>query len=398
MLRTCASLAAAALILLLGPTTSRADDGKPDPTTKAAQPANAASAAAKPEPAPSPDQGKAVLREALELIQALADKADRKERQFGLQSPADFAMRFTKDQHADTLRAIGRAQTRLGDLPAARATWQSALDVAASVTFVNSSLAPTSDRAALLIAIADAQIEAGERDEARFTLRQALQAARSIEPESPFPFPPPPGMENDNDPVAKRAGFLRRIAGLQRTAGEKANALETDRQAIQAAESVKVPLHRVQALVEIAETAPPESAGNLWTKAVDFAMAQEEYIRAQAVEAVLRGRMRAGQVDAALATIDDQLNGDLRTYGLWVLADAIAAGDMAIRPEAIERLYQLVLKADFDRPSKRFKTFRRLAEGRPVSAPMRPRIARSASRSPPTAARPSSPNRRGPTS
>ncbi len=270
MARNRTLLAAAVTITILIPSGRllRADDGKPGEAKQAAAPQKpAASADAKPGAAPSPEQAKTVLRKALKLIQAMAAEATRKEREFNMQSPADFAMRLTKDQHADALRAIGRAQARLGDLPAARATWQSALDVAAAVAFLNSSLSPTSYRPTLLIGIAEAQIESGERDEARFTLRQALQAARAATAELPFPMPMPPGMGNDRDESVKKVEALRRIAQLQDKAGETANAAETLRLALETADAIKAPLTKVRELVEIAGSAPPETAAATWARA-----------------------------------------------------------------------------------------------------------------------------------
>jgi tetratricopeptide (TPR) repeat protein len=362
MLLNRASLAVAAAILLLGWPVTRADDGKPDQAGPAAQAKDAPPSAPRPESAPSPERAKEILREALKLIQSLADEAARKEREFSFPSPAEFTTRFKKDQHADTLRAIGRAHARLGDVPAARAAWPSALDAAAGITFVNSSLGPTSNPAAMFSGIAEAQIEAGERDEARFSLRQALQAARSVQSGLPFPLPPPPGMEFSEDQVAKKADVLRQIAQLQAKAGEAARSEETFRLAVETADSIKLPFNKVQELVKIAGGSPSEKAEAIWAKALDFALAQEEFVRAQGVSAHLRARIDAGQIEPALATITGRLKGDLHAYGLWVFADAVASSDAAIPAEVMDRVARLAQKAEYDRPSKKLTVYQRIAE------------------------------------
>jgi hypothetical protein len=358
-----ASLSTAATILLLCGGRIQADDGKTEPAKKAGpQQPPAASAVTKPEAVSSPEQVKGVLLEAVKLIQTMAAEAARREAQFEMQSPADFAMRFTKDQHADALRAIGRAQARLGDLPAARTSWQLALDATAAVSFLNSSVSRTSDRTSLFIGIAEDQIEAGERDEVRFTLRQALQATRTGPPELPFPMPRPPAMDFAEDPTVKKAESLRRIAQLQAKVGETAPSAETLRLALEAADSIKVPLNKVHELVAIAGGVPPETARVTWAKALEVAMAQDEYPRSLGVGAILRARVKGGEIDQALATITDHLKGDLHTYGLWVIADALASSDEAIPAKSAERLAQLAQKAEYDRPSKKLKVYQRIAE------------------------------------
>jgi tetratricopeptide (TPR) repeat protein len=357
-----ASLAAATAILLLGGPRLPADDGQPEPTKKAAQPPSPPPAGTKPATVTPAEQARGMLREALRLIQSLADEDAKKERQLIVRSPAEYLTRFTKAQQADVLRAIGHAQARLGDMPAARTNWQAALDASATPSNLDVSLDPVGERHALLIGVIEAQIEAGERDEVRFTIRQALQVARTAPAASPFPIDLPPGMEGTADQPVKKASFLARIGQLQLKSGDAAGAQETMRQALDAAGSIKVPQNKVRSLLEIAGMGPPEKADVLWAEALQLALTQDEYPRAQGVESVLRGQVEIGRIDTALATLDDRLKGDLRSFGLWSVADAIAAGDMAVRPESIERLYQLAVQAEFDRPSKRFKTFRRIAE------------------------------------
>ena len=102
------SLAEVATFVFLGAVTLRADDGKPD---QAGKPAGSTKGSL------SVDQAKAVLRDAVKVIQALADDDGCQELRMTMQSPAEFAMRFTRDQHPDTLRAVGRAWAGLATGP-----------------------------------------------------------------------------------------------------------------------------------------------------------------------------------------------------------------------------------------------------------------------------------------
>ncbi len=247
----------------------------------------------------------------------------------------------------------------MGDLPGARSSWQSALDAAAEIL----SFDAPADRAAIYIEVAKAQHEAGEKDEARLTLRQALQSARSLQAESAFPMEPPPGMEFDSDPLAKKATLLRQIAEAQAKAGETTASQDTFRLAIEIAETIGKPLNKVRALLEIAQGHGADGAKAVWAKALDFALAiKEEYARAKAVEMVLRARLDALPADETLTIIVDRLHGDPQNYALWVVADAIATSDKPVAPQAMARLSQLAIKAEFDRPSKKLNVFERIAE------------------------------------
>lgn len=351
-----AGLAAAVAILLLsvGIPPVPADDDK----APSAKPVGPQTASPPGEKAIPPDRLKSVLSEVARRVKAMGEESDKEKQKFltSMPSPSAFAMRFTPELQADTYRAIGLAQARVGDVPSARSSWQAALEASEGI----SSLDASGDRAKLLIAVAEAQLAAGERDEVRFTLRQAVQAARSGPPKNPFgiDLPMPPGF-GDGDPISRKSGFLRQIASLQARAGDESHARETFNQALEAANSVKMPLSRIEALTAIGASGPADPA---WTRALDVAMALPDFPRAHGVDAILRARIKAGQIDPALATIADRLKDDIQHYAIYAVADAIARSDAAVSPQAMERLERLAAEAKFDRPSKRIKVFRRLAE------------------------------------
>ena len=198
----------------------------------------------------------------------------------------------------------------MGDLPGARSTWQSALDAAAEI----STLQGPADRAGLYLEIAKAQHEAGEKDKARLTLRQALQSARSVQAESPFPFEPPPGMEFSSDPLAKKTTLLRQIAETQAKAGETTASLDTFRLAVEIAETIRKPLNKVRALLEIAQGAAGQGGQGGLGQSPGFRAGNEGRVsRDKAVEMVLRARLNALPADETLATVVDRLQGDLDT-------------------------------------------------------------------------------------
>ena len=357
---TRASVVAAILALMVPLLCLRADDGKPGDVKKPAAPSETKTQAKKSEgPAPSPDRLKEILKDALKQIQSMSAEESKSRRELRFPSPTMFAMNLSKELQADVMKAIGRAQVKVGDLPGARSTWQSALDAAAEI----STLQGPADRAGLYLEIAKAQHEAGEKDEARLTLRQALQSARSVQAESPFPFEPPPGMEFSSDPLAKKTTLLRQIAETQAKAGETTASQDTFRLAIEIAETIGKPLNKVRALLEIAQGHGADGAKAVWAKALDFALAiKEEYPRAKAVEMVLRARLDALPADETLTIIVDRLKGDPQNYALWVVADAVATSDKPVAPQAMARLSQLAIKAEFDRPSKKLNVFERIAE------------------------------------
>jgi tetratricopeptide (TPR) repeat protein len=305
------------------------------------------------------DQFKQVLRDSLEMIQTEIKEAEKSERGLRFPTPEMFAMSLSKDLAAGTVIAIGRAQAKVGDKAAARATWQSAADRAADI----SSFDAPEEKAGLFVEIARAQHGAGDREEARFSLRQAIQSARLIKEESRFPLPPPPGFEVREDPLYKKAGALRRIAQAQGEIGDAAGSQETFRAALETADSIKNEKAKIEALVEIAAANPPDSAGAAWSHALDFALSgKDEFRQAKAVATVLRARVKAKEVDGALKTVEGRLKGDLRTYTLWVVADAIASSEFPVDAKDMSRLVQLTEKADYDRPAKKIKVYRRLAE------------------------------------
>jgi hypothetical protein len=331
----------------------RADDGKPDgakqppsaPTTKE-------SAEQAKTPASSAEQQKGMLRDALKLIQSKGARAST-----AAEDRSPFVVGTWKELEADALKEIGRAQAKLGDIAGARSSWQAALDCIQEMP----SYQGPSGRAGVYVEIASAQTEAGEQNEARFTLREALQAARSVKPDPFMPFPP--GPEHSGDSQSAKVELLHRIARFQAQAGEPAAADATFRLALETADAVGDALIKVYALLAIAKGGPAEKVTPIWTKALDFALAiKEEYPRAKAVEMVLRARVKASLVDEALATIADRLKGDLQSYAIWAVADAVASSEEKFAPQSMARLAQLAMKAQFDRASKKINVFRRIAE------------------------------------
>ncbi|HKI17472.1 MAG TPA: hypothetical protein VKA15_06310 [Isosphaeraceae bacterium] len=357
MMRT--SLLSAVLVVLVSVVALRGDDQTPDgDKTPKSSGASSATGAASRAPA-SPDQLKGVLRDALKLIQALAEDASKSERELRLPTPGMFAMQLSKEVQTDAVKAIGRAQAAMGDKPGAKTTWQAAVDVAGDVMTIGQ----PSKRAELYAEIARVQSESGEKSEAQFTLRQALQAARSIKAGSPFSFPVPPGLEFDYDPMAKKSALLKKIAQIQASTGDIAASQDSYRQAVETAQSLEQPTMKVRALVAIAEDGPSAAARPVWNTALESALAiNDEYSRSRAVEMVLRGQIKASLPSDAVATVADRLKGDFQNYGLWIVADAIAASDQAVPPQTMEGLRQLAMKAQFDRPSKKIKVFERIAE------------------------------------
>lgn len=354
-----ASLAFWLAVVSLSCISSRADDGKTAAPRKEASPASAPAARGA---EPTPAQFKEAIAQSVKMIQAIADEAAKAERRFGLTDPSTFMMRFTKAHQADALRATGRAQARLGDRAGARASWQTALDAIAATQ-----LEDVSERVGIIIGIAEAQVEAGEKDESRFAVRQAQQLVRSLGSENNLPpeLPPPPGMDLDSDMNVKTVSCLVRIARIQDRAGDRTGSGETFRKAAEVAESIQNPSHRIHALVEFATGGPADLAGATWDKALAFALAQKDpYIRYRGVGTILRDRVKAGQVEPALKIIADRLGDDLKTYALWAFADAVASGNMAVAPDVTGRLERLAEGAAYDRFSKRRKVYQRIAEAR----------------------------------
>ena len=321
---------AAMVILLLPQLPARSDDGQDKPAE--AKPG----ATAAQRPAPEPLKG--VMRDALKLAQSEADKAAKAERSLQMPDPSAFAMQFSKDLHADVVRAVGLAQARLATCP--RPERPGNRPSMRSPRSRLSRLQP--NRATVLIQIAEAQFEAGDKDEARFTLRQASQSVRSIKAESGFAFalPAPPGMDFASDSLAKKSDLLRRIAQVHARMGEKEASDNASRQAAETAESIANPRNKIRA-PGLAQHGRGEAISPLWNKALDLAMQmKDEYARSKAVEVVIRARIKADQVDKALATIADRLKGDAQYYMIWVVADAIASSDHPVEPRVMDRLSQ----------------------------------------------------------
>ncbi len=111
--------------------------------------------------------------------------------------------------------------------------------------------------------------------------------------------------------------------------------------------SIAKPTDRIGAFLKLAaaDGGLAELGRPAWAGALDAALSVKgEYPRARAVEMVLRARVQAAQVDDAMATIADRLDGDLKDYAIWVLADAIATSDRPISPPVMTRLRELAAK------------------------------------------------------
>lgn len=309
--------------------------------------------------APSPEQLGEVLRQAFEMVQAAAAQPLGFDPPPGVPGALMMVPGLPKETQADAMRQIGRARARAGDLAGARAAWQSALDAAAEITY------NPAGRTATLLAVARAQLEAGDRDEARFTLRQALQSARSSAAALAMMAPGVVAPPLAGNPMTKKVDLLRQIAQAQLEAGDAEAARDALRQADAIARSIARPLDRIGALLKLtgADGELAAMGRSAWSGALDAALAEKgDYARSRAVELVLRARIRAGQLVEALATIADRLDGDLKDYAIWVVADAIAASDRSISPQAMARLRELASKGRYDRPAKKIKVYRRLAE------------------------------------
>ncbi len=349
-----ASLAFWLAVLSLSCLSARADDDKkPQPKGTAAPPGAAKGGA------PSPAQLKEMLTRSLTMVQETAADGEKRERRFEVPDVSVFLMRFTKPLEADVLRAIGRAQARLGGIADARTSWQLALDAIAATT-----LEDVSERVDIILKTAEAQVEAGEKDESRFTIRQALQLVRSLgsQPKFPAEMLPPPGMEPGPDASVTS---LLRIARVQDRSGDKAGCNETFRKAAALADSIKAPSQRIQAQVELAAGAPGGLGGEIWDRAVAFSLEQkDEYERYRGIETIVRGQVKAGRVEPALAVVTGRLGGDLKGFVVWAIADAIASGDMLVAPELMERLERQADEGVYDRPSKKLRVHQRIAEAR----------------------------------
>ena len=353
------------LVLILALLAVRGDDGKPadakqpqkSPDGKDSAPAPDQAKKA-PASAPTPAQLKEVLENAIKMTRSLDERPAKKDGVFALDGIDSFAMRLSKELQADTVRAIGRAQGKLKDLSAARASWQSALDICQEI----SSIEALKDRSEVCVQVATDQDDAGEQVEAKITLRQALQAARSIKEQSGIGIPVDL-MDGDQDPLYQKAKLLARIARLQTTVGDKTSADETFKLAIQTAETLEKPLRKVRALLEIAKGGPAERVKTLWATALENAMAiKDEYPRAKAVELLVRAQVESLPIENTISLVSERLKDDLQHYAIWAVADAVASSEKVFAQQSLSALSQLALKVQFDRPTKKITVFRRIAE------------------------------------
>ncbi len=271
--------------LILSSLPLQADDGQDkSKATKPVQGDAAKPGAPNVIPPPSPEQLKVILDDALKLMRTVASTRV---------NPPNFAALagrgivlpdgLSKEVQADAILRIGRARMKLGDRAGARADCQTAFDATAEVAH------SPEWRTTLYVDIARAQFEAGERDELRFTLRQALQSARSFGGQ-PGGIPQPQVVVgSQSDPLVKKADALRKVAEVQTKVGEGAAAGDTLREALETAISIEQPLYQIAALMRIAHSEPADVAKSALAKALEVAMAQkDEYSKAKAIEAVLR--------------------------------------------------------------------------------------------------------------
>ena len=182
--------------------------------------------------------------------------------------------------------------------------------------------------------VAAAQIEAGEKDEAKLTLRQALQAVRSMKSSGNSRFSLPVEMLGlDGDPVNQKVKLLAKIARLQSEVDDKTASEDTLGLAIQTANLVEKQSHKVHALIEIAQGGPALRTKAIWQSALEVATAiKDDYARAKAVESLLRRQVHVLPVENSVSLVSDRLKGDLQHYAIWVVADAIASSDKTFAP------------------------------------------------------------------
>lgn len=309
------------------------------------------------------DESKAKAKESAAdpLAQVLQDAAaaiKTVEEGLAKSNPSDFPsfeLRRLGEPKAATLLAIGTAQAKVGDVGAARKNWQTAADLAGEIS-------DPEERVRFLEAIAVAQNDSGDQDEARDTLQQAARSVRLIRNDLKLPA----GLRApfEEDPAQQKASALGIIAAAQAKIGDKSSARKTFDQAIEAAETIKDNIKRASLLAEIAELQSPEAAKGTWERVTRFTGSlADEAQKAKAFEFMVRTRARIGDVDEVLRIVRDELKGDLKAYCLWALADEAATGDTAPAAKVVAQLLAIAEKTEFERNSKKAKVFTRIAQG-----------------------------------
>jgi hypothetical protein len=308
---------------------------------------------------PNDEALRAILAETAGAIQ-LAEQEAKKEGPFANTS---FALSRLAPVKAATLEAIGRAQAKVGDVAAARKTWQSAIDTA--VDALSTPGYSVGDErltiVALIAQIARAQSQAGDRDEALDSLRQAARAARLIRADAnkddeliTVPF--------EVDPAEQKADVLRLVAETQEKIGDHGAAKKTFDSAIEAASAIQNDVLRAAFLVELAESQQPADAGPTWARVQKLAASlTDEFAKARATEVFVRGRVRSGD-DTIWTAIRNEFKGDLSAYALWAAADELANGEATPTAKAVKQGLALAEAMKFDRNSKKASVVTALAQ------------------------------------
>lgn len=265
-----------------------------------------------------------------------------------------FELRQLGEPKAAALLAIATAQAKVGDREAARKNWQAAADLAGEIT-------DPEERVRFLEQIAVAQHDSGDQDEASDTLQQAARSARLIRNDIKLPV----GLRApfEEDPAQQKAATLGIIAAAQAKLGDKSAARKTFDLAIESTETIKDNVTRAGALADIAELQGPDAGKGTWDRAVKFANSLgDETQKANAFEVIIRARARIGQTDEVLRLLRDDLQGDLKAYSLWAVADELAVGEKPPSAKVVADLLTLAGKAEFERNSKKARVFTRIAQ------------------------------------
>lgn len=305
---------------------------------------------------PTTEQLRAILKDAAAAVKTVDRRA--RARQGPLELP-DFESRLLEEPKADALRAIGAAQAKIGDKESARKTWGEALDAANALRSFN-----PSDKAALITRIAAAQADAGVNDDALESLRQATEASR-----------PSKGGQNqgqfgalrlplamDGDPAAGRAAVLVGIADVQAKAGDQRAATQSFDQATEAANTIKNPANKFRALVDIARAQDPTGDRDVWDRTLAGALALgDDFQKAKATEFVLRALVQMGKEEPALRLTNDRFQGDLKALSLAVITSELIGREKPASLHFAQSLREAATNVKLDRPFKRSTLFAQVA-------------------------------------
>lgn len=248
-------------------------------------------------------------------------------------------------------QALGAAQARLGDLNAARESWKQAAQRA-------SACANAEEMLLILRDMALDQEAAGDHKAALDTLAIIMRLPTS----NSRPMPPLAEVrvgDLPEDPTIRNMVVLAK-------AYAKLHAPEVSlphfAQALMLAEHVPNPVRRVSAILVIA--AAQESRDAKTTRSIALHIAhsiQDPLERSTALETVLRAFVAAGAHEQTLETLAERLEGDIKRYCLWAVADELADGEKMPERAFVEQVLALARKAEFDSAEKKGRVFARLA-------------------------------------